>query len=382
MKLTKQDKRKRVFQKMVIPFVRLWMFTDVRRKYVYDETFDRKRDEPYVLLANHTFVFDVIDVVLKLKNQPFIVANQNLFTKQPLKFLLEKIAYAIPKSKGASDLRTARDLIGAVKRGHPICIFPEGNTTFNGETTYVEESTMKLIKKLKIDVVVCKVEGGYLSKPRWATSKRKNRVCKMTYKVVISKEEIVNMSLEEINKKVNDEMYNDDYVYQRKVMIPHPSKKAAEGLENILYICPECNSVGTIETKNDEVSCTHCNTVGKVNEYGFIEGFKYDNTVDWDHFQRDFDLKLRDVAFESPGKIYLVNDELLSRVYLGEINIKSENSLFQVTGDFVKDFPINQIKNPLVTLRRNFNLNYEGEHYLIKIDKYVSSFLRVSQKKY
>ena len=66
------------------------------------------------------------------------------------KFLLEKIAHAIPKFKGTSDIRTARGLIGAVKRGYPICIFPEGNTTFNGETTYIEESTMKLIKKLKI----------------------------------------------------------------------------------------------------------------------------------------------------------------------------------------------------------------------------------------
>ena len=173
MKATRKDKRQDFICKSIIPFVRIWMFFDMKTKYVYHKTFDRKRTEPYVLLANHTFMFDVIHVLINLKKVPFIVANHNLFTKQPLKFALEQIAHTIPKFKGTSDIRTARGLIGAVKKGYPICIFPEGNTTFNGETTYIEESTMKLIKKLKIDVVGVKVQGGYLSKPRWALEKKK-----------------------------------------------------------------------------------------------------------------------------------------------------------------------------------------------------------------
>ena len=327
-------------------------------------------------------MFDVIVACMRLKKQPFIVANQNLFTKQPLKFLLNAIAHAIPKSKGTSDIRTAKELIGAVKRGYPVCIFPEGNTTFNGETNYVEESTMKLIKKLKIDVVVCKVRGGYLSKPRWATSARKNKRAHFHYNVIISKDDLKDMTVEEINKKVNDEMYNNDYEYQREVMIPHPSKKIAEGLENILYICPECESIGTLETKGKEIKCTHCNNAGFVDDYGFIQGFKFDNTVDWDSYQRPFDSKLKEVMFKSPGKIYLVNDLDMSRKYLGEVTVRYENETIKISGAFEKEFPIADVKNPIVTMRRNFNINYEGEHFLIKIDKYVSSFLRVSQRKY
>ena len=136
-----------------------------------------------------------------------------MFVKQPTKFLLSKIAHAIPKTKSASDIRTARELIGAVKRGYPICIFPEGNTTFNGETTYVEESTMKLIKKLNIDVVTVKVEGGYLSKPRWATSKRKNRRAKFTFKITIPKEQLPELSVEDINRryKICYDLYMEGY---------------------------------------------------------------------------------------------------------------------------------------------------------------------------
>lgn len=382
MKRTRKDKQQDFLLFFIKPLARIWMFFDTKTRYKYHESFNPKRKEPYVLLANHTFMFDVVHVPLNLRNTPFIVASHNLFTKQPLKFILEEIAHAIPKSKGAADISTARSLIGAVKRGYPICIFPEGNTTFNGETTYIEESTMKLIKKLKIDVVACNVKGGYLSKPRWATSPRKNRRAELNYKVIIKKDELKNLSVEEINEIVNKELYNNDYEFQRQRMIKHPGKNKAEGLENIVYICPECESVGTLITDKDHVHCTNCSALGKINDYGFIEGLRFDNTVDWDHWQRKFDNKLVDHVIESPGKIYIVNDENLSREYIGEIKITYKDKQFIVEGAMDKVFPFDEIKNPIVTLRRNFNITHEGKHYLIKINQYVTSFLRVVQSKY
>lgn len=382
MKATRKDKRQDFLLKLIKPLARLWMFFDAKREVVFDESFDPKRQEPYVLLANHTFMFDVVHVPLDIKKVPFIVAQHNLFTKQPLKFILEEIAHAIPKSKGASDLRTARELIGAVKRGYPVCIFPEGNTTFNGETNYIEPSTMKLIRKLGVDVVTCKIQGGYLSKPRWATSKRKNRKIKMTYKVVVSKEDVSSMSIDEINDIVVKELYNNDYEYQREVMVKHPGKNKAEGLENVLYICSECESIGTLETHQDEITCSSCKKTGVVNDYGFIEGLRFDNTVDWDNWQRQFNFKLSSIELTSPMKIYEVNDLNLSREYLGEGKIVCIDRQFILSGPVDLVIPFEDVKNPIVTLRRNFNIYYQGKHYLIKIEQYVSSFLRVIQEKY
>lgn len=73
------------------------MFFDSKRHTTFDESFNPKRKEPYVMLANHTFLFDVVQVPMELKKAPFIVASHNLFTSQPLKFLLSEIAHAIPK---------------------------------------------------------------------------------------------------------------------------------------------------------------------------------------------------------------------------------------------------------------------------------------------
>jgi hypothetical protein len=283
-------------------------------------------------------MFDVVHVPLPLKKVPFIIASHNLFIKQPTKFLLTRIAHAIPKTKSASDIRSARELIGAVKRGYPVCIFPEGNTTFNGETTYIEESTMKLIKKLNIDVVTVHIQGGYLSKPRWATGKRKNRQCKLTYDIAIKQEDVSKLSLEEINDIINTKLYNNDYEYQRQVMIKHPGDTLAEGLENILYICPECESISTIQTSGNTVSCSHCHTEGKVNDYGFIEGFKFDNTVDWDHWQRQFDERLIKETITSPCTVQLLDDNTYEYETLGQGTITYKDHQFIITGDIAVSY--------------------------------------------
>ncbi len=382
MKPTNKDKRQDFWLKLLKPFVYIWMRFDMKVTYQYEDGFSRKRKEPYIMLANHTFLFDVIHVPFPLKKAPFVVASHNLFVKQPTKFLLNNIAHAIPKTKNASDLRTVKGLLSAVKRGYPILIFPEGNTTFTGETNYIELSTMKLIKKLNIDLVIAKVEGGYLSKPRFALGKRKNRRAKITYKIVLTKAQINKMSIKEIEDVVIKTMQHNDYEYQRKALIPHPGKHLALGLENILYVCPECQNINTLETKGNDIWCTSCKTKGYIDKYGFIQGFSIDNTVDWDHYQRQFDGELKKVKLASPCTLQLLDHRSQTYQTLGKGIVTLENGILKVTGDINYTFNTKDITMPSVTLRRDFNLVIDNNHYLIKIEKNVISFLRAIDTKY
>ena len=286
MRRTKKDIFKDIILHLIRPLAYIWMFFDMKAKINIGEGVNFKTKKPYIMLANHTYLFDVVQVPMRWKVASFVVASQTLFTQQPTKFLFNNIGHIIPKSKGSSDLRTARGLIKAVKTGYPILIFPEGNTTFYGSTKYIEESTMKLIKKLKVDVITCNVKGGYLSKPRWATGKRKNRRAEFNYEVTITKEDLKNMSIPEISDSIHKALFNNDWDYQRKVMIKHPGKELAEGLENVIYICPECEAINSIETSGNDFKCSQCDTKGYVDEYGFLHGFKFDNLLDWDEFQK------------------------------------------------------------------------------------------------
>ncbi len=382
MKRTWKDHQQDFLLWAIRPLTYIWMWFDAKRIVHKTKEFSFITNKPYVMLANHTFLFDVIHVPLRLRLAPFIIASQTLFTKQPSKFLVSNVAHVIPKTKGRSDSSTILKIFSAVKRQYPILIFPEGDTTFHGETNYIEESTMKLIKKLKLDVITCHVKGGYLSKPRWATGKRKNRRIELTYKKEISKEELATLSLEEISNRVNKALYHNDYDYQRQVMIPHPGKKLAEGIENAVYVCPHCQSINTITSHGNTLSCTACKKTGYIDNYGFIHDFVFDNLVEWNHYQRNFSTELRNAKVSSTGRLFHLDMVSEAQTEIGLITLTYENGYFTISGSASHKIPVNEITNPTITLRRDFGFIHENTHYLVKLDHYGLSFLRIVQDKY
>ena len=382
MKKSKRDIQQNILLGTLRPFVYLWMRSDAKRKVHIGKGVDFKRKEPFVMLANHTFMFDVIHVPLRFRNVPFIIASQTLFTKQPTKFLVTQVAHVIPKSKGKNDFKTIKKIFEVIEKGYPILIFPEGDTTFYGETGYIEDSTMKLIKKMGLDVITCNVKGGYLSKPRWATGKRKNHQIELFYNLTITKEQIKDMSTDTISKTINNALYHNDYEYQREHMIPHKGKKLAEGIENVVYVCPHCESVNTITSKGNEIYCSTCKAKGNVDDYGFIHGFKFDNLIDWNQFQREFQDKLRSSVIESEGFLSFMKVENEAQIPIGRVSIKYANGQIKIYGAHEIEIPIDQVENATVTLRRDLGFVFQGKHYMIKLDQYSASFLRILQEKY
>lgn len=382
MKKSRRDIQQNIFLGALRPFVYLWMRMDAKRKVHLGKGVNFKRKEPFVMLANHTFMFDVIHVPMRFRNVPFIIASQTLFTKQPTKFLVTQVAHVIPKSKGKNDFKTIKKIFEVIDKGYPILIFPEGDTTFYGETGYIEDSTMKLIKKMGLDVITCNVKGGYLSKPRWATGKRKNHQIELHYKLTITKEQINDMSLETISNTINDALYHNDYEYQREHMIPHKGKKLAEGIENVVYVCPHCESVNTISSKGNVIHCSACNAEGYVDDYGFIHGFKYDNLIEWNKYQWTFQDKLRSSVIASEGVLSFMKVENEAQIPIGRVSIKYEDGVIEISGSHEIKIPIEDIENATITLRRDLGFLYEGKHYMIKLDQYSASFLRILQDKY
>lgn len=360
----------------------VWMKFDAKTSKVAHGEFKFSRREPYVIVSNHTFLFDVVHVPMPLWKIPYIVASENLFTKQPTKFLFTYVARIVAKSKGSSDVRTVRGLIGAVKRGYPILIFPEGDTTFYGETNYIEEATFKLIKKLNVDVVTSHVKGGYLSRPRWARVKRKNRKAFIDYKIAIKKEDLKKMSVKEISNKIQKELYNNDYEFQRKHMIKHPSKALAEGIEDVLYICPKCHAINSFESQGHSFKCKACETKGHVDEYGFLHGFEYDNLVDWNHFQKDHRSLLLEERIVSSGEMFEVVFKEGQRIPLGHVDLVLEDGLMKISGPLTKEFLFTDVMNPTLTLRRDLTLSVGKKTYLIKLDYSQMSILRILREKY
>lgn len=382
MKKTYKDIQQNILLTLIKPLVYIWMWLDASRKVHLGKGVNFNRKEPYIMLANHTFMFDVVHVPLRFRIVPFIIASQTLFTKQPEKFLVSQVAHVIPKAKGKSDLKAVMQIYSVIKRGYPVLIFPEGNTTFYGETGHIEKATMKLIKKLGLDVITCQVKGGYLSKPRWATGKRRRRKIELFYNKTISKEEIKDMSVDEVSRLIHNALKHNDYDYQRDKMFAHPGKALAEGIENVVYICPHCQAVNTIVSDHNKILCTACKKEGHMDQYGFIHGFKFDNLIDWNLYQRQFTEKLRQTTITTQGFLNYMLPETEAQVPIGRITLVYENGHIGITGALESAIPIEDMQNPNITLRRDFGFTYKDKHYLINLDKYGASFLRIVQDKY
>jgi 1-acyl-sn-glycerol-3-phosphate acyltransferase len=376
------DRQQDFIMFLLRPMVMLWMRMDAKRKVFKGEGVDFRTHQPYIMLANHTFVFDVIHVPLRLRKVPFIVANQTLFKKNSTKFLVTQVAHVISKSKGQSDSSTVRDLIGAIKRGYPILIFPEGDTTFYGETGYIEPSTMKLIKKLEIDLITCNVRGGYLSKPRWALFKRKNRKIELHYERTLTAEQIKNMTVEEIEEVVKKALYYNAYDDQRTKMIKHPGKNLAHGLENVIYVCPHCQAINTIETEGGQIRCKSCQHEGHMDDYGFIHGFVYDNLVDWNNYQKQFSEPLKQARLETSGNLSFFTEKVTDIHEIGPIGLVYQKGELIISGSHQETIPLSEISNPTITMRRDLSFIHEGQYYLIRLDHSGAAFLRVMQDKY
>lgn len=358
------------------------MWLDAKRKVLRTDKINFRRKEPFMLLANHTYLLDVVHVALRFRKTPFVIASQALFTKQPTKFLLTQIAHTIPKSKGKSDLGTIRKIYDVVSRGYPILIFPEGNITYYGETEYIEESTMKLIKKIGLDVITCNVRGGCMSRPRWGKGKRGRHRIELFYDITIPKEELKELDYSEISEKINNALYYNAYEYQRKHMYAHPGKHLAEGLEDIIYICSECEAVNSIHTSGNELFCSECNTKGSIDEFGFIHGFKYDNLVDWNKFQRNHSEKLRETRIETEGLLSFMEIQNEKQILVGKVKLIYDKGEVFVSGALDITIPVEKIFNITLTLRRDLGFIYEEKFYLFKLDSSASQFLRALQDKY
>jgi 1-acyl-sn-glycerol-3-phosphate acyltransferase len=355
---------------------------DSKRVVINNDQINFKRKEPFVLLSNHTFMLDVVHVPFLFRNVPAIVASQDLMIKPYMNFLLTWVAKCIPKSKGKSDFRTVKSILSYIKKGYPILIFPEGDSTFYGETGYIEYSTAKLIKKLGIDVITCRHSGGHLSNPRWATSTRMNRKIHLDYKLKISKNDLNNLTVDEIYSILVNELYVNDYEEQRTLKEKHPSKKSAEGLENILYVCPECHSVNTIVTSKNHIRCTKCNVEGYIDQYGFINGFRFDNTVEWDAFQKNYNKELRELEFTTLGTAYINDYNKFVQAKIGNVIVTYKNNSLIIDGALSKIIPVEELNDVIITMRSNLNFVYEDTHYFIIMKSKSAHFLRALQDKY
>lgn len=225
---------------------------------------------PAIILPNHVTNWDPLLVGLAFP-QMYFVASDHLFRLGLVSKIIQYLVAPIPRIKSAADRQTVANIFKLIRKGHNICIFPEGNMTFGGETGELHGTTARLIKRTGAALVTYRMEGGYLSQPRWSSSPRRGSMA--GYPVhIYQPEEIKAMSEEQLTKRIEEDLYTNAYIEQeqREKPIAFRGRSLAENLETTLYLCPCCGQIGELKSKDDSFLCS-CGLNLKYTEYGYLQ---------------------------------------------------------------------------------------------------------------
>jgi len=294
----------------------------------------KKIKGPFLFLSNHVGYWDPFIAGLYLPEFTHFVSSDASFRNKFQRFFLNSLG-AIPKKKNIRDTKVIRDIISVIRQGENVGLFPEAVRNWSGSSFPIDKSISKLIKLLKVPVIVSVMKGMNLFNPRWSTKLRHTKV-EIDYTLLLTKEEIISMSDDEVYEKFINVLKHDEVEYQRKNMNKIKSKKKAEYINHALYICPKCNAIDSFRVNGNDFYCSKCNYDIHINEYSFFERktegkLFFDNIRDWYNWQEKWlleyisgkvDNKFDDVIFEDKNsKVYHSNSEL-DLSYIGNADIK------------------------------------------------------------
>jgi len=301
------------------------------------------------------------------------MASEHLFRKGFKSWAINRYFEPIPRYKGASAADAVLKCLRHFKAGDSVCIFAEGDSTWNGVTNKIIPSTANLVKSSRVALLTYKFEGGHLSNPRWGKGVRKG---KMRGKIVniYPPEEIKKMSIDEIEALINRDIYENAWERQAIEPVSYWGKDLAVRIESALYLCPECKQIGTLEGKGDFVTCS-CGFKREYTTYGSFEpGVPFKTIYEWDMWQsrclKDGDYVRNEEFFFSDKEITLT--EIFENHRYEELHtdalVQHEDKL--VFGEY--EFMLTDISAMSLVQTSVLLFTYKNKYYEFKSDGFVN----------
>lgn len=257
-------------------------------KNLFHLTHDELRlDGPCLLVSNHVSAWDPLLVAMSLRHkQLYFVASEHLFRMGAVSRALEYLVAPIPRRKASSGFETVKICLQRLKDGQSVGLFAEGEQSWDGRTAPIFPATGKLAKRSGASLVTYRLEGAYLSLPRWGRGIRRGRV-RGGVVHVYSPEELRAMTSGEVNAAIERDIYEDAWARQKQSPVRYRGRRPAEGLERALYLCPACRRTDGLTAKGDTLSCT-CGKRWRYTEFGtFDPPAPFETIADWEDWQRE-----------------------------------------------------------------------------------------------
>ncbi|MCR5663734.1 MAG: 1-acyl-sn-glycerol-3-phosphate acyltransferase [Oscillospiraceae bacterium] len=331
---------------------------------------DLSVDGPVLLIPNHSCGWDPLLVAMSLpEKQVYFVASEHIFRLGFVSRLLERFLAPIPRKKASSGADTVKACLRHLKAGHSVCLFAEGEQTWDGVSRPVFPATGKLVKSSGATLVTYRIEGAYLSLPRWGKGVRRGRVHGAPVGIY-PPETLRSMTPQAINALIERDLYENAWTRQRENPVAFKGRRRAEGLERMLYLCPSCRRIGTLQSRGDRVFCS-CGLDLHYTEEGFFNPCEpFSTLADWDAWQRK---TLKTIDFSPSEPCFSDEGAVLSRIGAGHREeLLARGKLLRYAdrlecGAF--SFPADEIVSMAMVQDHLLLFSFRDEYYQIRAGK-------------
>lgn len=351
-------------------------------------------EKPCIVLVNHGSFndFAFAGTMLRRHSPNFIVARLYFYHKW-LGRLLKRLG-CFPKGMFTSDAESAMNCLRVLKRGGMLAMMPEARLSTAGTFEDIQPATYSFLKSAGVPVYVLHLNGSYLAKPKWGKGIRRGSLVEGEMRLLFEGEEVKALDVDTIKLRVDEALYYDELAWlETHPELRYRSRKMAEGLENILTLCPSCGAHCSIVTKRRTVRCSSCGLTCRIDSrYAFEGGKPFENFAVWYEWQvgemRQRMLSDPDFALESPVKLMHASvggKGMLRPAGEGTCRLSREGLLYEGTEDgkaVTRVWPLDSIYRLLFGAGEDFEL-YEGKeiYYFVPeekrscVDWYIASTL-------
>lgn len=215
------------------------------------------KDKQFILLSAHTSALDFYySTKATYPKRMNVVANRYFADLKSVRTWVAPL-HVIPKNLFAPDVETARRILSAKKLKSNVHMCPEGRLSSCGQGFPVAKGTAGLIKKLALPVYFQYTVGGYFAKPKWRSKYARVKV-DIYMEKLFSAEDLKQMSEAEIENILKEKFsYDECKAYALRGDIKKNSVDV-NGLEKILYHCPECGEEFKMSSTKTTLKCSAC----------------------------------------------------------------------------------------------------------------------------
>ena len=291
----KNPRKPGLFWRLLIRFLIFFGLMGTGFKYETEGLDEIGKDEPCLILMNHTCFLDMEIAHRILFPRVFnIVASNDGFIGffGLMEWVMRSIG-CIPTQKFVTDLRLMQDMEYCFKTlKTSVLMYPEAGYSFDGTATTLPRKMGILLKKFDVPVVMIETRGLFARNPLY-NELQIRKGCKTSAKAYLlySREDIHNKSVQELSDGIDAAFGFDHFKWQKEQGLDITEPFRADGLHRILYKCPRCGTEGKMEGRGTRLKCHHCGKEYELTPLGQLEALDGNTEIshipDWYRWERE-----------------------------------------------------------------------------------------------